>query len=99
MGYAYPASKSCLSKSHRVLPKFKRHYLILIDSEGVAIIEADCKSSFCRVHLTLGPGSAEQSLKQLENFIPWNGEAFFLVDELDAGEATVYVVREDHTLP
>ena len=70
-----------------------------IESEGVAIIEADCKSSFCRVHLTLGPGSAEQSLKELENFVPWNGEAFFLVDDLDAGEATVYIAREDHTLP
>ena len=68
---------------------------------GMAIIEAECRSSLCRLQLALDIDNVKASIEAIEESLPWNGEMFFQVDESDPGypEAVFYIAREDHSLP
>lgn len=66
---------------------------------GFHIASADCRSTICRLDLTFDPDLSEDSLSELPDLIPWSGEIFFHIDDIDSGEAVLYVSREGHFLP
>lgn len=63
------------------------------------ILNADCRSTLCRVDLTFDTALPEDSFRELQDLIPWNGEAFFQVDDTDSGQAVLYIAREGYSLP
>lgn len=68
-------------------------------AEGVELLEADCRSSMCRLTLAFDPARAEETFRNLQRMIPWEGEAFFQIEDLDSGEAILYIAREEYPLP
>ena len=68
-------------------------------AEGIDLLEADCRSSMCRIRLAFDPSRAEESFGRLQTIVPWSGEAFLQIDDMDSGEAVLYLAREDHQLP
>ena len=67
--------------------------------DGYAVLDADCRSTMCRVIVMLGDASPEENFMELGEKLPWNGEIFFQVDDMESGEAVIYLAREDHSLP
>lgn len=63
------------------------------------LLEVDCRSTLCRMSFALDSRSPENGFRQLPDNIPWDGEMFFQVDDMDLGEAIVYIARKDHQLP
>lgn len=68
-------------------------------AEGIDLLEADCRSSMCRIRLAFDPSIAEESFGRLQSIVPWSSEGFFHIDDVDSGEAVLYLSREDHQLP
>jgi hypothetical protein len=63
------------------------------------LLEVDCRSTLCRMSFSLDSRSPENGFRYLQDNIPWDGEMFFQVDDMDLGEAIVYIARKDHQLP
>ncbi|MEW6382250.1 MAG: hypothetical protein AB1611_22020 [bacterium] len=64
------------------------------------VVNLDCHSTFCRVDLEFNVDlNKEEELGKLQDIIPWNGELFIHVDDVDNGQAIIYVSREGHSLP
>lgn len=68
-------------------------------ADTIDVLEADCRSTMCRLSLAVDPASLEESFRKLQEVIPWNGESFFQMDDVDSGEAVLYIAREDLSLP
>ena len=68
------------------------------NEEGFEIVELDCQSTICRMRLNSDLTSPEESLRNIQDYIPWNAEIFFQ-GELDSSETVVYIAREEHSLP
>lgn len=68
-------------------------------ADGIQLLEADCRSSMCRLTLAFDAGLAEEGFRKLQSIAPWAGETFFQVNDVTSGEAVVYIAREDHRLP
>lgn len=66
---------------------------------NMELLEVDCRSTLCRMSFSLDSGSPENGFKRLQDNFPWDSEMFFQVDDMDAGEAIVYIARKDHQLP
>jgi hypothetical protein len=65
----------------------------------IEMIDVDCGSTLCRVMINFTPGEHENSLRHFQNALPWEGEMFFEVQDINIGEAVIYVSRENHSLP
>ena len=66
---------------------------------GLSLIQADCRTSLCRLELSLeGARLAEAIFQQLMDFTSWNGEGFTQIDEA-SGTSVVYLSREGYALP
>lgn len=68
-------------------------------AEGIEMLEVDCRGSMCRVALAFDPALAEESFRKIQASVPWEGEVFFHIEDVDSGEAVVYIAREDQRLP
>ena len=68
-------------------------------SEQFTVIDADCRSTLCHVRLVLKSGLPDEGFRQLQEILPWNGESFFYMDDLESDEVAVYIAREEHSLP
>ena len=67
--------------------------------EGIEMLEVDCRGTLCRLSLAFDPERAEESFKNLQRILPWEGEVFFHLADVDSGEAVVYFARENQQLP
>jgi hypothetical protein len=66
---------------------------------SIEMIDVDCGSTLCRVMLNFTPGEHENSIRHFQNALPWAGEMFFQVEDINTGEAVIYISRENHSLP
>ena len=70
------------------------------DSTGIVeLVDAECRSTFCRFELVFDYEEPEESFRHLQGLIPWDGEAFFQVEDIATGEAVVFLAREEFSLP
>lgn len=69
------------------------------DELHMQLLEVDCRSTLCRMSFSLDSKSPENGFRHLQDNIPWDGEMFFQVDDMESGEAIVYIARKDHQLP
>ncbi len=70
-------------------------------SKGVRFVDADCRSTMCRLKMALDqPGKrGELQLRTLmDSPTPWPGTRFMQLDK-QTGEVVVYMMRENHELP
>jgi len=51
------------------------------------------------MEIAFQPGEHENNFRHLQELVPWSGEMFFQVDDINAGEAVIYIARENHSLP
>jgi hypothetical protein len=65
----------------------------------VNVLDVTCRSSLCRMEIAFQPGEHENSFRHLQELVPWSGEMFFQVDDVNNGEAVIYIARENHSLP
>lgn len=67
---------------------------------GVQLDTVECKSTLCRLSLSFDDQlSLDNGFRTMPSIIPWEGQAFFQVDDVESGEAIVYLAREGHELP
>lgn len=69
------------------------------DELHMELLEVDCRSTLCRMSFSLDSRSPENGFRLLQDNIPWDGELFFQMDDMESGEAIVYIARKDHQLP
>jgi hypothetical protein len=66
---------------------------------GLRLVEADCRTSLCRLELALdGAMPPGEAFEPLIHSAPWDGPWFAHIDEA-SGVAVVYLSREGDTLP
>jgi hypothetical protein len=76
------------------------------DVIAIALVEAECRTTMCRLELAAnnapagGPGF-EEAFRALIHLLPWPGEGFSRIDNLDSESPTavLYLTREGHFLP
>jgi hypothetical protein len=68
-------------------------------AEGIEVLNADCRSTFCRMDVAIDPEGAEDNVRNLMQIIPWDGEVYVSIDDIGTGKAVVYISREEHSLP
>ncbi|MCP5004369.1 MAG: hypothetical protein GY941_10600 [Planctomycetes bacterium] len=68
-------------------------------AEGVEVLNADCRSTFCRVDMSIDSENMEDNVRNLMEIIPWDGETYVSIDDIRTGKAVVYISREKHSLP
>lgn len=68
------------------------------DMKGLALVGVECRTTICRLELSLDNASPEESFHHLVHLTPWQGQKFFRINE-EKGEAMVYLAREGHSLP
>jgi len=68
-------------------------------SSGLELLQADCRGSMCRIDVGYNSKAPEESFRMLQGVIPWDGEAFFHIENIDSGQATLYLAREGNQLP
>jgi hypothetical protein len=65
---------------------------------GVQMVDAECRSTLCRMELALDDSTAQDSYRNLLNLAPWSGPSLIQIDT-ETGAAVMYLAREEHTLP
>ncbi|MDO8844779.1 hypothetical protein [Methylicorpusculum sp.] len=61
--------------------------------------EIDCRTTLCRLEISKNEAARDEDmLESLETQINWQGQVNMIYDP-NTGKATVYLAREDHTLP
>lgn len=65
----------------------------------VDVLDVTCRTSLCRMEIAFQPGEHENNFRYLQELVPWSGEMFFQVDDVNTGEAVIYIARENHSLP
>lgn len=66
---------------------------------GIEILSADCRSTLCRVDFLFDTTSSDESLRELKHFVPWNSEGLIQIDDINSGQAVLYIAREGYSLP
>lgn len=67
---------------------------------GVQLDAVECKSTLCRLSLSFDDQSSlDNGFRTMPSIMPWEGQAFFRVDDMESGEAVVYLAREGYELP
>lgn len=67
--------------------------------EGFEVASADCRTTFCRVELSIDPDTAaEDHYRSIVHGAPWNGAGFVRLTD-DPPQATLYLAREGEALP
>ncbi len=66
---------------------------------SIELIDVNCASSLCRMMISFTPGEHENSFRHLQGLLPWSGEMFFQVEDVNVGEAVAYIGRENYPLP
>jgi len=69
------------------------------DSQSFTISNVECRSTLCRVDLQCSSAPPEESFRRLQELPLWNGEVFFHMDDINSGEAIMYISREGYSLP
>ena len=67
--------------------------------EEFELIAAECRNTLCRLDLEFNNGRFEDGMMHLKGVLPWNGEAFLQVEDVNSGYATLYIAREEFSLP
>ncbi len=65
---------------------------------GVQLVDAECRSTLCRMELSVDDSIPQDSLRNLLNLAPWSGQSLIQIDT-ETGEAVMYLAREEHALP
>lgn len=85
--------------SYEAIQKLNQALYSEANAQNIELIDVDCRNTMCRMDIDMAPGTLEDGFRSLTEMIPWNGEMFFQVEDINSGEATVYIAREDHALP
>ena len=65
---------------------------------GVQLLKAECRTTLCRMEMSLDRSTAQESFRNLFDLVPWSGQSLIQLDT-ETGVAVMYLAREEHTLP
>ena len=68
-------------------------------TKGIEILNADCRSTYCRMDLAFDFDIPEKGFGTLGTNLPWNGELFVHIDDANSNEVVAYLARESYELP
>jgi hypothetical protein len=65
---------------------------------GVQLLKAECRTTLCRMEMSLDRSTAQESFRNLFDLAPWSGQSLIQLDT-ETGVAVMYLAREEYTLP
>jgi len=65
---------------------------------GVQMVEAECRTTLCRMELSLDGSIPQDNFRNLVDLAPWSGQSLIQIDT-ETGLAVMYLAREEHSLP
>lgn len=65
---------------------------------GARLVGAECRTTLCRMDLSLDGSTPEDSFRHMTYLAPWSGQSLVQIDT-EAGVAVMYLAREEHALP
>lgn len=65
---------------------------------GVQMVEAECRTTLCRMELSLDGSIPQDNFRNLIDLAPWSGQSLIQIDT-ETGLAVMYLAREEHSLP
>lgn len=70
-----------------------------MESPGFSLMRAECRTSLCRLELTLdGTTPPEESFHTLLQRVPWPGQSFLQMTDGEVPQVVLYLAREGYAL-